>query len=122
MLIDQIKQRMFAAMKAHDVARLRARVMEGASIIRVRAAEDGRIEHGIVSDVAFIAGTAGDASAQVDERFTQTPDVRIDGPVASLWGPYEVFVDGQRLHCGVDVVALARLDGRWQVTAFVAGD
>ena len=108
---------MFAAMKSHDVEDLRARVMEGAQIVRVVRSEDGTVGHSIVGDADFVSGTAGDASVEIDERFRATPQVRIDGPIASLWGPYEVFVDGERKHCGVDVVQLAKLDGRWRVTA-----
>lgn len=108
---------MFAAMKSHDQEDLRARVMEGAQIVRVGTAEDGSVRHSIVKDADFVVGTAGDDSVEIDERFTATPQVQIDGPIASLWGPYEVFVDGERKHCGVDIVQLARLDGRWRVTA-----
>jgi hypothetical protein len=110
---------MFTAMRTHDVETLRSTVMEGATIVRVGEGDDGKVRHGLVSDADFIAGTAGDSGMEIDEHFTSTPAVRIDGPIAALWGPYEVYVDGERKHCGVDAVQLAQLDGRWRVTAIV---
>lgn len=110
---------MFTAMRTHDVEGLRAAVMEGASIVRVGTDDQGQTRHGIVSDADFVDGTAGDTGMEIDERFTSTPAVRIDGPMASLWGPYEVYVDGERKHCGVDAVQLAHLDGSWRVASIV---
>ena len=53
----------------------------------------------------------------IDERFTGTPVVHSDGSIATLWGRYEVFVDGTRRHCGVDTVQLTRDASAWRVTA-----
>lgn len=107
-------QSVFTAMRDHDVEALRARVVEGAVIVALGEEQDS---HRMTRADAFIAGTAGDPSMTIDERFTQTPLVRIDGGVASLWGPYEVFVDGERHHCGVDMVQLVRTQAAWRVTA-----
>ncbi len=107
---------MFAAMRGHDVPGLRAIVMPGANIVRVGTDDGGRVRHLIVSDEDFVRGTAGDASVEIDERFTTTPTVHVDGALASVWGPYQVSVDGEVKHCGVNAVQLARLEGRWTVT------
>ncbi|EDM77634.1 hypothetical protein PPSIR1_03078 [Plesiocystis pacifica SIR-1] len=109
-------ERMFAAMREHDVPTLEALVADGAVIVRVGRGEAGEVRHQVVPREAFIAGTAGDGPV-IDERFTAPPKVRIDGPMATLWGEYDVRVDGEFRHCGVDAVQLARLEGRWRVTA-----
>ena len=108
---------MFAAMREHDSARLTTLLIEGAVIIGVREDEQGQTTYRLVSGADFIAGTAGDATAVVDEHFTATPSVRIDGSIATLWGPYELVVDGERVHCGVDTVQLLREGEGWRVTA-----
>lgn len=107
----------FAAMREHDVEALRERMIEGAVIVAVHEQEGVPGPHRLISAEEFIAGTAGDLSITIDERFTSTPQVRVERGVASLWGPYEVFVDGERRHCGVDTVQLVLADGAWRVTA-----
>lgn len=107
----------FAAMKAHDADALRALVAPGAIIVRVAKAEDGTVRHAVVPDQAFIDGTAGDDRVEIDERFLEPAAVRVDGDIATAWGRYDVRIDGEVHHCGIDAVALARLDGRWQITA-----
>jgi hypothetical protein len=107
---------MFSAMREHDETRLRALVAEGAIIVRLKENEAGVMHHWVIPDSEFIAGTAGQP-AVIDERFTAPPMVQIDGDMASLWGVYDVRIDGEFKHCGVDAVQLARLGGQWQVTA-----
>ncbi len=108
-------QATFDAMRTHDVEGLRALVMPGAIIVPLTT-KDGAERNGLVSDEQFIAGTAGDGP-EIDERMVGEPQVRVDGRLATVWAPYEVYVDGERLHCGVDAFQLAHIDGRWQVTA-----
>jgi hypothetical protein len=107
---------MFSAMREHDEVGLRSLVAEGAIIVRLGRNEAGENTHAVIPAEAFIAGTAG-GEAVIDERFVATPEVRIDGEMATLWGVYDVRVDGEFKHCGVDAVQLAHLEGRWQVTA-----
>ena len=40
---------------------------------------------------------------------------RVNGPVATVWYPYDLYVDGQWSHCGVDVFTLIRTDGQWRI-------
>jgi ketosteroid isomerase-like protein len=43
------------------------------------------------------------------------PEVRVNGPVAMVWYPYDLYIDGKWSHCGVDVFTLIRSDGRWRI-------
>ncbi len=47
------------------------------------------------------------------------PDVRINGGVAMVWYPYDLYVDGAWSHCGVDVFTMVRADGRWRIATMV---
>lgn len=44
------------------------------------------------------------------------PEARVSGPVAMVWYPYDLYVDGQWSHCGVDVFTLIRTEGRWRIS------
>lgn len=114
--VVQAVDAMFAAMRTHDAEGLRESLIEGAIIVHVGEKPGEGVRHEVVSDTEFIESIST-ADHEIDERFTEPPLVRIQGSIATLWGPYEVFVGGERHHCGVDAVSLARLEGQWRVTA-----
>lgn len=43
------------------------------------------------------------------------PDVRINGPVAIVWYPYDLYLKGAWSHCGVDIFTLIKNEGRWRI-------
>ncbi|MDH3223789.1 MAG: nuclear transport factor 2 family protein [Gemmatimonadota bacterium] len=45
------------------------------------------------------------------------PEVRIHGPIASVWTPYDFYIDGEFSHCGVDVFQLLRQGEGWVITS-----
>jgi hypothetical protein len=52
--------------------------------------------------------------SQVTERGFR-PEVRVNGPVAMVWYPYDLYLDGKWSHCGVDVFTLIRNEDRWRI-------
>jgi SAM-dependent methyltransferase len=64
---------------------------------------------GVLIYETFAAGTE-----RLLERMWQ-PVVHVEGPLATLWAPYDFHVDGKRSHCGVDAVTLLRGDAGWRV-------
>lgn len=52
--------------------------------------------------------------ATVTERGFR-PEVRVNGPLAMVWYPYDLYIDGKWSHCGVDVFTLIRHEGRWRI-------
>jgi ketosteroid isomerase-like protein len=57
---------------------------------------------------------AAPVTSKVTERGFR-PQARVNGPVAIVWYPYDLYRDGQWSHCGVDVFTLIRSDGRWRI-------
>ena len=43
------------------------------------------------------------------------PEVRIDGPLATLWAPYDFYRSVEFSHCGIDVFQLAKTPEGWKV-------
>ena len=43
------------------------------------------------------------------------PQVRIDGPVATLWAPYDFYRGIEFSHCGTDAFQLAKTPDGWRV-------
>ena len=44
-----------------------------------------------------------------------SPEVRINGGIAMVWYPYDLYVNDQWSHCGVDVFTLIRVADRWRI-------
>jgi len=45
------------------------------------------------------------------------PDVRVQGHLATVWLPYDFYVDGEWSHCGVDAFILIRRPEGWRVAS-----
>ena len=43
------------------------------------------------------------------------PEVRIDGPLASVWTWYDFSIDGKVSHCGYDSIELAEVTTGWKI-------
>jgi hypothetical protein len=107
-------QHLFDIMATNDtVAARRLLVPDG----RFFAVEPGPAGEGIVrvmSHEAFIAAL-GEAWERWLERMWE-PEVRVHGPIAMVWTPYDFYRDGAFSHCGVDAVTLVRQEGEWRIS------
>lgn len=109
-------QRLFDGMRARDTAMLRELIDPDVVIVSSREAADGlpTVRRQGVAD--FLRAVGGSAPGELRERMW-SPEVRVDGAVATLWAPYD-FHRGERFsHCGHDAFHFARVGGRWVVTA-----
>lgn len=43
------------------------------------------------------------------------PSVHIAGPLAVVWLPYDLYVNGQWSHCGVDAFTLVKTGAAWRI-------
>jgi len=43
------------------------------------------------------------------------PELRVHGLIATVWAPYDFWVDGKYSHCGVDVFDLIKTDEGWKI-------
>ena len=43
------------------------------------------------------------------------PEVRVAGPVAVVWLPYDIYAGGVWSHCGVDVFTLVQAKSSWRI-------
>ena len=45
------------------------------------------------------------------------PEVRISGRLATVWLPYDLYVDGAWSHCGIDTFTLLRVGAEWRIAS-----
>lgn len=72
---------------------------EGVTRYRVRTRADTR---------------AGVPKEEIVERGFEA-EVRVSGPLAMVWLPYDLYVNGQWSHCGVDAFSLIRVESGWRI-------
>ena len=53
-------------------------------------------------------------SDRLEERM-HAPRVRTSGSLATVWTDYSFHRNGAFSHCGVDLVDLAKVGGRWRI-------
>jgi len=106
---------LFDAMRARDTVALHAVFDSAADLVTTAPDGQGGFTMRRVGVGDFVA-SIGHLTAEVDER-VHDPEVRIDGGLATVWAPYDVYVNGKLSHCGVDAFQLARTPSGWRIIA-----
>lgn len=105
---------LFDAMRTRDTAAIR-RLMHPELRMFVPGMRNGQPVVSVSGVDQFIASVARGRQT-FDER-AYDPEVRIDGPLASVWTYYEFVLGDEFSHCGIDAFHLARTAGGWRITS-----
>lgn len=107
-------QQFFETMTARDAEGARTVLDPEGDFVSVRWDENGEriVQRSSLGD--YIEGLSTMPQTIV-ERYWDA-EVRIQGPIATVWTPYDLYVDGEFSHCGIDAVQLLENDGRWVIT------
>ena len=62
----------------------------------------------------FAKMVAGIPAGAADEQIV-FKDLKIDGPMASVWTPFKLYFNGQFYSCGVNSFQLVRLNNEWKI-------
>lgn len=105
-------QSLFDALRTGDEALLRATV-DPSVVMHSSETRDGRTTFA-TSTVDGLAQRISASEVPLIERMWN-PDVVVNGPMATVWTPYDFYVGAQFSHCGVDSVLLMEREGRWTI-------
>ncbi|MDO8678526.1 MAG: nuclear transport factor 2 family protein [Acidobacteriota bacterium] len=105
-------QAFFDTMAARDVAGARRTLMAEGRLFAVRQ-QDGKTVTRTVTNEEYLKDLAGIKPARRERIWN--PDVRIRGVIATLWTPYDFWIDGKFSHCGVDAFDLIKTDEGWKI-------
>jgi hypothetical protein len=47
------------------------------------------------------------------------PEVKVNGLIATLWAPYDFWLDGKYSHCGVDQFDFIKTEEGWKIAGGV---
>jgi hypothetical protein len=112
--VKTVINQLFTAMKNADGIKLKETFADSAVLQTIRRNKDGSffVENEQVS--GFIDYVAKSKKDSADERITYA-SIKIDGPLASVWTPYNFYYAGKFSHCGVNSFQLVRINNRWKI-------
>jgi hypothetical protein len=62
----------------------------------------------------FVKFIGEQKTGEADERI-EFGTIRIDGPLAMVWTPYQFYYKGKFRHCGVNSFQLVKLEDGWKI-------
>ena len=105
---------LFTAMRTADGDGLRSIFSDNATLQTITRDREGKVRvatENLTELIEFVKGLKKDSA---DER-VKFEAIRIDGPLAAAWTPYQFYHNGKFSHCGVNSFQLVRLDGTWKI-------
>ena len=108
-----VVETLFDGMREKDEAKLRSVFHEEARLHSAGADESGNPRTGSTPIDAFIRNVVN-SSAYLDE-VTFDERVEVSGNLAMAWTPYNLFVNENFQHCGVDLFVMTRSSDGWKV-------
>jgi hypothetical protein len=107
-----VVQAFFDTMAAKDVVRARQILIPEGRLYAVRE-QDGKPAIRARTNEEYLKHLP-EMKTRVRERMWN-PEVRIQGFIATVWTPYDFWIDGKLSHCGVDAFQLIKTDQGWKI-------
>lgn len=109
-------QAFFDTMTARDVEGARA-ILQPQGRFHAMRMRDGKPDVRAFSNEEYFADLQ--ASKQKMRERIWNPEVRINGLIATLWAPYDFWIDGKFSHCGIDAFDLIKTEDGWKIAGGV---
>lgn len=109
-------QEFFDAMTARDAEAMKSLLTSDGIFYGYREGPDGLVVVRPTHE-SYAEGLAEPGPTLI-ERFWD-PTVLLHGRIAAVWTPYDLFVDGEFSHCGIDNFNFLKTDDGWKITGIV---
>ncbi len=116
--VKSVVNTMFSAMKNADPQLLKTVFADSAVLQTIARNKEGQtvvVNETVAEFVDFIGQVKKDSA---DERIS-FETIRIDGPLAIVWTPYNFYYNGKFSHCGVNSFQLVRFGNNWKIQYLV---
>ncbi len=114
---DSVKaavNKLFEAMKASDTAKLQSCFTNAAILQTIVQKKSGEVAVRNEQVQAFATSVASLPAGAADERIS-FDGIKIDGPLATVWTPYQFYYNGKFLHCGTNHFVLVQTPQGWKI-------
>jgi hypothetical protein len=111
--VRAVVDRLFDAMRERDVEKMRSVFADEARMFGLNA--QGAVQVTTAAD--FIASIARVPEGVVLDEVLGDVEIRIDGPLASVWTYYDFYAGNDFSHCGYNAFQMLKTGGEWKVAA-----
>lgn len=108
-----VVSQLFEGMRAQDADLLKS-LFHPDALMTGTGMQDGSYRVTMNPPDGWIASISSFQGGIIDERIYD-PVVEVSGPLASVWTEYDLYVNDEFRHCGVDAFHLARTDDGWKI-------
>jgi hypothetical protein len=109
---------MFDAMRKGDSTMLKSVFADGLAFQGIHNKPDGTVVLENEKPDGFIKAVGTPHKEVWDERITYG-DIKVDGPLASVWTPYKFYLGQKFSHCGVNFFQLMKASTGWKIIYIV---
>ncbi len=112
--VKTVINNLFTGMKTANTIMLKNCFADSMVMQTISKDKEGKLVVRNENPVGFIDFVSKELPGNADERITFDM-IRVDGPLAIAWTPYNFYYKGQFSHCGVNSFQLVRLNGQWKI-------
>ena len=112
--VKAVINKMFTAMKTSDPVMLKSTFSDSIVFQTIARNNEGKLVVKNEDPAGFIDFISKESPGNADERITFDV-VKVDGPLAIAWTPYNFYYKGKFSHCGVNSFQLVRFEGEWKI-------
>ncbi len=112
--VKAVINNMFTAMKTADPRLLKKCFADSMVLQTISRNKEGQLVVKNEAPSGFIDFISKETAGNADEQITFDV-VKIDGPLAIAWTPYNFYYKGKFSHCGVNSFQLVRFNGEWKI-------
>lgn len=109
---------LFDGMRKGDSTMLKTVFADGMVLQSVGNKRDGSVVLSTEKPSDFVKQVSAPHKEVYDERITWG-DIKIDGPLASVWTPYKFYLGDKFSHCGVNFFQLMKTAAGWKIIYIV---
>ena len=110
--VEAVVVALFDHMRAGDADAMAALMHEDVRLVTT-GVQDGAPVARVVPVDSWLEGVRS-STAELDEQLYDV-EVRVSGGLATVWTGYDLLVDGEFSHCGVDAFQLVRTSDGWKI-------
>ena len=112
--VVKVINKLFTGMKTADATLLKTCFADSMILQTITIDKEGKLVVKNEDTEGFINFISKEAPGNADERISFDV-VKVDGPLAIAWTPYNFFYKGKFSHCGVNSFQLVRFNGEWKI-------
>ena len=105
--------RFFDGMRARDTAMIASTLFGDVKLLTTFTNREGKAVARSEAMTGFMEAVSK-APGKLDEKII-SPEVRIEDNLATVWTRYELYVNEEYSHCGIDAFQLVKTDAGWRI-------